>query len=65
MPMSLATTINMLAISRRNAGPRNEISRIEKNLETILTITVIFEALGGIFRIFPTLSTQHSQNLYL
>ena len=63
--MLLITTVNMLAISKRNARPRNKISRIKKSLETILIITVIFEALEEIFRIFPILPTQYSQNLHL
>ena len=65
MPMSLVTTVNMLAIFRRSVGPRNKIFRMEENLEMILTITTILMVIGEIFRIFPILPTQYSQNFYL
>jgi len=64
MLMSLVTTVNVLAIFRRNIEPRNEISRVEESLETILTITAIFMAMEKISRIFPILPTQRSQNLH-
>jgi len=64
MPMSLVTTVNVLAIFRRNVEPRNEISRVEESLEIILTITAIFVAMEKISRIFPILPTQCSQNLH-
>jgi len=57
MSMSLVTTVNVLAIFRRNVEPRNEISRVKKNLEIILTITAIFVAMEKISRIFPILPT--------
>jgi len=57
MPMSLVTTVNMLAIFRRSVGPRNKIFRMEKNLEIILIITTILMVIGEIFRIFPILPT--------
>jgi len=65
MPMSLVTTVNVLAIFRRSVGLRNEIFRIEENLEITLTITTTFVVMGEIFRIFPTLPTQCSQNFHL
>jgi len=65
IPMSLVTTINILAIFRRSVGPRNKIFRMEKNLEIILTITTILVVMEEIFRIFSTLSTQCSQNFHL
>jgi len=65
MPMSLVTTVNVLAIFRRSVGPRNEIFRMEENLEIILTITTTLMVIGEIFRIFPTLPTQYSQNFHL
>jgi len=55
--MSLVTTVNMLTIFRRSVGPRNEIFRMEENLEIILTITTTLMVMGEIFRIFPTLLT--------
>jgi len=65
IPMSLVTTINVLVIFKRSVGPRNEIFRMEKNLEIILTITTTLMVIEEIFRIFPTLPTQYSQNFYL
>jgi len=65
MPMSLVTTVNVLAIFRRSVEPRNEIFRTEENPEIILTITTILVVMGEIFRIFPTLPTQCNQNFHL
>ena len=56
--MLLVTTINMLVIFKRSVGPRNKISRIEENPEIILIIFMAME------EIFPTLSTQCSQNFH-
>jgi len=58
MPMSLVTTVNVLAIFRRSVGPRNKIFRIDQNLEIILIITTTLVVMGEIFRIFLTLPTQ-------
>jgi len=65
MPMLLVTTINILAIFRRSVGPRNEIFRMGETLGIILTITTTFMVIGEIFRIFPILPTQYSQNFHL
>ena len=65
MPMLLVTTVNILAIFRRSVGPRNEIFRMEETLEIILTITTTLMVIGEIFRIFPILPTQYSQNFHL
>ena len=65
MPILLVTTINMLTIFKRSIRPKNEIFRIEENLEIILTITTILMVMKEFFRIFPTLPTQCNQNFDL
>jgi len=50
MPMSLVTTVNMLAIFGRSVRPRNKIFRMEENLEIILTITTTLVVMGEFFQ---------------
>ena len=65
MPMSLVTTVNMLAIFRRSIRPRNEIFRIEENLEIILTITTTLMCHKLHLAISPSILHQFSRSQWL
>jgi len=62
MLTSLATTVNVLVIFKRNAEQRNEIYRMEENPEIIST--TIFTPLERT-RTSLTLHIQHNKNLHL